>query len=1039
MGRVEEEEEEERGREESGEDSNSEEEEEPVGSEDIKIWRERMLDVDEKTIKRTMKSVRRMGKTRRREAGEIETRARMVKVPREKETEVAKERGERIVTDVCTWREKGFGGERFAAHFFDEATGYGRVFGMKRKNEVGRCWKQFLADAAKAGVVVREVRLDGGREYFGRYYDEGFSGICADHQPPIQLERSPPRTSWWNGVAERRWRTIQQDSVALLVRAELPQRYWPFAVEEGVAKRNRLVRRGEELTLLERWSGEKPDMKREVVFGCGGFALVRAEVRDKSEERAVPCVYLGRDQVQKGKRVLMPDTGKIMFVQNVCLDETVSGGEMLLKVKRREKKRNLIKEADGELNSLDKEKPETSGSRPVVLSRVNPKEEDSEREEEKRIEEEEIQSSEEEEEEKQWEVEEIVKYDGRKKKYLVQWKAGDRSWEKESQFEEEDSEGEIVVNSILEEFKQKEREEEEKKKVGESRKEKRKRLQEEREREGLRRSKRAEAQKRREYVAMGKESVLELEGGKSPTFEQAMRRPDKGKWVEAIQEEIANWRRCGVFRELEREEKERRRVKSRWVLVIQKKGVEEKLRYKARLVAKGFTQIEGIDYTNTFAPTGSATAVRLAIAKAARERKKIRLADIKAAYLNAKLDVPIVMEWPSGSLGMLEGVEGEAVMLLKGVYGLKQAANLWNSELDSSLRERQYLPNVLEPCVYRNEEGELVVVWVDDLISVEKEDGDGVIEKLSDRYVVNETTNQEKILGVQIEEREDGIKLSQELYVEEVLRVMGMEECNPRSTPMEVETEKSRWKEVEERESLGWKPVAYREVVGMVNYLATWTRPDIAYAVSRVAEACNDPSEADWRRVVALLRYLRGTKRMGLFYSRRGEKVGEKLEVMVDADFANCVESRISRSGVVVFVGEAVVSWKSGKQGMVASTTTEAEMIALYDGVREAKYVCEVASFMNGKRIEVEVKHGMKEIGNVKFRGDNKSVVDMFRNPRTKKRKYIDVKCMKVVDEARRSGWELEKIPTAENIADCMTKSLGRVRFEKLREELVRG
>jgi hypothetical protein len=130
------------------------------------------------------------------------------------------------------------------------------------------------------------------------------------------------------------------------------------------------------------------------------------------------------------------------------------------------------------------------------------------------------------------------------------------------------------------------------------------------------------------------------------------------------------------------------------------------------------------------------------------------------------------------------------------------------------------------------------------------------------------------------------------------------------------------------------KNVPYREAVGSLMYAAMGTRPDIAFAMSTVAQFSDNPGWAHWEAVKQIFRYLRKTQKLELVYG--GEKRG--LEGYVDVDGA-LQEHRHAISGFIFLADGGAVSWSSKKQELVTLSTTEAEYVAATHAAKEAVWI----------------------------------------------------------------------------------------------------
>lgn len=159
-------------------------------------------------------------------------------------------------------------------------------------------------------------------------------------------------------------------------------------------------------------------------------------------------------------------------------------------------------------------------------------------------------------------------------------------------------------------------------------------------------------------------------------------------------------------------------VGGRWVFAL-KEGAKGNETHKARYVAKGYTQVQGVDYYETFSPTANLTSLRVLMQLAAQHNLKLHQMDVKAAYLHAPIDCEVYMKQPQG---FHEGPKGEGKMvwkLNKSIYGLKQSGTNWNRMLHDSLIKNGFVQSATDNCIYTcQSEGESVILlmWVDDII-----------------------------------------------------------------------------------------------------------------------------------------------------------------------------------------------------------------------------------------------------------------------------------------------------------------------------------
>ena len=135
--------------------------------------------------------------------------------------------------------------------------------------------------------------------------------------------------------------------------------------------------------------------------------------------------------------------------------------------------------------------------------------------------------------------------------------------------------------------------------------------------------------------------------------------------------------------------KDRKLVSCKWIFKL-KDLPDGALKYKARLVARGFSQVEGVDFTETFAPVIRFQSLRMLLAKANEEGMFIHQMDVKTAFLYGDLDTEIYMELPEGFED--EKRQGKVCRLKKSLYGLKQSPRCWNHKLDEFLKSIGFTP-----------------------------------------------------------------------------------------------------------------------------------------------------------------------------------------------------------------------------------------------------------------------------------------------------------------------------------------------------------
>ena len=195
-------------------------------------------------------------------------------------------------------------------------------------------------------------------------------------------------------------------------------------------------------------------------------------------------------------------------------------------------------------------------------------------------------------------------------------------------------------------------------------------------------------------------------------------------------------------------------------------------------------------------------------------------------------------------------------------------------------------------------------------------------------------------LGVKVlQDIEKGtIWIGQSLYTENILQYIKMDEAKSVKTPVNSSQKLMNASD----DSVCVDKELYQCAVGKLLYLSTRTRPDILFAVSRAARYTSKPTEDHWKAINHILRYLVGTTKYGLLYSRNISQIDDVG--YSDADWGGDLDDRKSTSGYIFQIAGGPVSWCSRKQSCVALSTSEAEYIALTSAAQEGIWLRQLIS-----------------------------------------------------------------------------------------------
>ena len=411
-------------------------------------------------------------------------------------------------------------------------------------------------------------------------------------------------------------------------------------------------------------------------------------------------------------------------------------------------------------------------------------------------------------------------------------------------------------------------------------------------------------------------------------------------------------------------------------------------------------------------------SLRLLIALSVQDGLKLHQVDVATAFLNGTLEEEVYMMQPEGF--EVEGKEHLVCRLKKSLYGLKQSPRCWNT---AQLKEMGFTQSQNDPCIYYKYTGGdvfYIAVYVDDIILAGKTEGilNEVKDSLSRKFEIKDLGELNYFLGVKVEQRENNsVWIGQPAYTTSLLQTFGMQDCKPVSTPVNVGSKLT--KATDDDDSVDQQK--YQSAIGSLMYLSVSTRPDISYTVSCLARFSAKPTREHWTALKRLLRYLKGTLKHGILYTKDGS---DTCTGYTDADWAGDVDSRRSTSGYIFSLSGGAISWRSQKQKCVALSTTEAEYVAMASAAQESVWLRQlIAELTNSSTTEAPTL----------LYEDNQSAIAMTKNPQYHGRaKHIDIRHHFIRQQVAQG---IEYCPTVEMTADILTKGLSQERFCILRHK----
>ncbi|GKC08827.1 putative ribonuclease H-like domain-containing protein, partial [Tanacetum coccineum] len=324
------------------------------------------------------------------------------------------------------------------------------------------------------------------------------------------------------------------------------------------------------------------------------------------------------------------------------------------------------------------------------------------------------------------------------------------------------------------------------------------------------------------------------------------------------------------------------------------------IKNKARLVAQGYTQEEGLDYDEVFAPVARIEAIRLFLAYASFKDFVVYHMDVKSAFLYGNIKEEVYVCQPLGFedpdfLDRVYKVEKE-------LYGLHQAPRAWYETLSTYLLDNRFQRGKIDNTLFiRRDKGDILLVqlYVDDIIfgSTKKSLCIKFENMMHKKFQMNSMGELTFFLGLQV--KQNDVKTASTL----------------------IETHKPLLKDADGEDV---DEHLYRSMIGSLMYL-TSSRPDIMFAVCACARFQVNPKSSHLHAVKRIFRYLKGQPKLGLWYPKDSPF---DLVAYTDSDYAGASLDRKSIIGCCQFLGCRLISWQCKKQTMVANSTTKVEYIA---------------------------------------------------------------------------------------------------------------
>jgi len=897
--------------------------------------------------------------------------------------------GEKLHTDLCgpisPISEDGYS---YDLTLTDDASRLTYVKTLRAKSEAAVEIESFvIATERQYGWKLKVLRSDRG----GEFVNSALGDFLKSRG--IKAELTAPYSPQMNGVAERVNRTLLDRARCMILQAKLGKQFWSHALRHASVIMNRVPRQSlDGRSPLEVGFNRPPAIDMLRVFGCRAY-VGNVGPRDKLADRACPGVYLGFDNESKSHKVWMDDACRMTVSRDVVFDETVfpgiggkeDGGESTAGTSvGSEGTTNIVGGASG--GSPSQATVPISFGRPESLDVLGDRNE--------------VEGSDRSEDGNRMSSPSAEGGESVGDEHEPSHEGSENGSEKA---QSQQSVGRENVESAHSEEPEVER----------------RRSSRQTTVPGGIWGKRWNSVNQSNFTqAMRHDNSVAI----PQSYRQAMKSPESAQWKKAMEDELKSHVEKGSW-SMVKLPAGKRAIRNRWVFAVKKSADGKTVRHKARLCAKGFEQRQGVDYESTYAPVATLTTVRLLLSLAAKLKMSVHHLDVKTAFLNSDLDEDVYMQQPEGFT--LDDSDDLVCKLIRAIYGLKQASRQWYRELDAFLMSLRARKSGGDSTLYWFEVNGavvLLVVYVDDILIASKSDDSlaWLKETLMGKYEMTDMGPVSLMLGIEIETTENGTRMHQSGFIQEILAETDMDKCNPTKAPMEhgLQLRKAGPSETPLNQD------KYRRVLGQLQYLVSGTRPDLAFCVSYLSRFCQCPLPDHWAALKRVLRYLCGTAKMGIFFA--AGDTGMELTGYSDADWAGDRLDRKSMSGFLFFVGMHLVSWGSKKQDCVSLSTMEAEYVALARAVQEMLWL---------RKLSVPKVWSVKQP--TLFVDNQSAQAFASGTAESNQSKHIDLRYHFVRDLMEKKEMKIEYKPTDEMTADIMTKALGPIKFVHFRNGMM--
>jgi hypothetical protein len=512
-------------------------------------------------------------------------------------------------------------------------------------------------------------------------------------------------------------------------------------------------------------------------------------------------------------------------------------------------------------------------------------------------------------------------------------------------------------------------------------------------------------------------------------FNEAMLTGDKKEWNKAVEKEHGRMvdHKAWIAKDRGKIPVNAKVLTNTWAMKKKASGT-----FRARLNARGFEQIPGVHYDKTqiSSPVVNEITIRMVLILICMARWHAMLLDVQGAFLCGVFarGEQIYMEIPQGFEKYYPS--NAVLLLLKTIYGLKQAALAFWRELLKALMSMRFGRSKADPCLYFRWTAFGLILWlswVDDCLVAGKKNG--VYEAkaaMMDRFDCDDIGELKEYIGCKIDyDKEEGsMKITQPVMIQSFEDEFKLPEGKASNTPA---IPGSVMTEGEEKDQVGTdEQSTYRSGLGKLLYMMRWSRPEIQNAVRELSRHAGKALRSHLMAMFRVMKYCGSTPDRGLYLKPSKEWDGSpkmlfEIVGMSDSDWAKDPDTRRSVSGWSTFLFDAPVSMKSKMMPIVALSVTEAELFAATCCAQDMLFEMRILESM-----------GLKVKKPMILKVDNKGAKDLCDNWSVGGRtRHVEVKQL-FLRELKEAGLiDTNWIPGEDMTSDIFTKNLQGPLFDK--------